>query len=128
VQDYADRLPDDSAILYRCFNRHNELLFIATSFEFVLKLAALCRVPWHRQIDHTHLTHYDSLGDALAAESEAIRREQPYNTAPSRRHDVTVSRHVPGSARVAKRQPAPVIPPPAPGVTRIKRPTGRLLF
>jgi hypothetical protein len=127
MRDHADRLPDGSGTLYRCYTKRNELLFIGTSFDFILQLATLSRAPWHRQIDHTSLTHYATMDEALAAATAAIRREQPrHNTAPSRRHDVTVVRHAPGSGSGAKRQPAPVIPPPAPGVTRIKRPTGRV--
>src|SRR5215831_17370089 len=38
VQNYADLLPDGSGILYRCFDRHNGLLFIGTSFDFILRL------------------------------------------------------------------------------------------
>jgi hypothetical protein len=120
----TDTLPDESGVLYRCFDSGGRLLFIGTSLEFIQTIAMWCVPAWYHEIARLTLTHYRTSEEALLAAQEAIREEQPrYNSAVSSRREVKVAR--PTAAKSPAHVPPPALPTATPGL--IRRPTGRML-
>ena len=72
--------------VYRIYDAGDQLLYVGISWNVDRRMNAHeHKAPWVGEYDHETLTWYDTRGEALAAETEAIKSEQPtYNVTHNR--------------------------------------------
>lgn len=64
--------------LYRHFDAEGALLYIGISGGWFRRTAEHMKSsPWWREVSHIEITYYQNKADALAAETDAIARENP---------------------------------------------------
>jgi predicted GIY-YIG superfamily endonuclease len=65
-------------ILYRHFNKDNQLLYVGISFSVMARLQKHSKLsPWWRNISHITFERFPSRAAAIAAEQMAIDQERP---------------------------------------------------
>jgi predicted GIY-YIG superfamily endonuclease len=74
--------------LYRFYDSDNQLLYVGVTGFMPRRAQQHSKyTDWHRFASHAVLEHFETRGQALAAEADAIRSEQPkYNIQGSSQH------------------------------------------
>lgn len=76
--DHFTRVRERTHVLYRCFARHQLLLYIGMTNHPEERLAHHRKnQPWWKYVDHITLQNYPSRKDLMEAEAVAIREEGP---------------------------------------------------
>ena len=130
---YEEKLPDGSGVVYRCYDKTGQLLYVGASITFMQRLATHSKSPWFHEIDQITLTHFSDKNIAFYAERLAIQQEKPKYNAILYNSSANNLAAIQKTLTKITRKPSPPlramkktgIVGQTPGL--IKRPTGRVL-
>jgi hypothetical protein len=66
-----------SATLYRFYDANGQLLYVGATGRGIVRVQAHESKPWWPSVDVAAFEHFPTLEECLAAETEAIKSEQP---------------------------------------------------